>query len=126
MGAIQALQLNIPGEPVLKGALADGLLINVTQENVLRFLPPFLLQEKHVDAGVRILKRQLAAAQKAARANEDAGRSDGVQNALFRRLPGLVGRGTVDLWHLATRDARVDGELPAMMNVIEQQVEKHR
>jgi acetylornithine/N-succinyldiaminopimelate aminotransferase len=64
VGAIQALQLNIPGKPVLEGALADGLLINVTQDNVLRFLPPFLLEEKHVDAGVRILKRQLAAAQK--------------------------------------------------------------
>ena len=67
LGAIQALQLNISGEPVLKGALAEGLLINVTQESVLRFLPPFLVQEKHVDAGVRILKRQLAAAQKAAK-----------------------------------------------------------
>jgi hypothetical protein len=30
-------------------------------------LPPFLLEEKHVEAGVRILKRQLAATQKAAR-----------------------------------------------------------
>ncbi len=67
VGAIQALQLNVPGEPVLHGALADGLLINVTQEKVLRFLTPFLLQEKHVDAGVRILKRQLAAAQKSAK-----------------------------------------------------------
>ena len=67
VGAIQALQLNIPGKPVLQGALSDGLLINVTQDNVLRFLPPFLLEEKHVDAGVRILKRQLAAAQKAAK-----------------------------------------------------------
>ena len=67
VGAIQALQLNIPGEPVLKGTLADGLLLNVTQESVLRFLPPFLVEEKHVDAGIRILKRQLAAAQKAAK-----------------------------------------------------------
>lgn len=67
VGAIQALQLNLPGEPVLKGALADGLLINVTQQSVLRFLPPFLLEEKHVDSGMRILKRQLAAAQKAAK-----------------------------------------------------------
>jgi predicted acetylornithine/succinylornithine family transaminase len=64
VGAIQALQLNIPGKPVLEGALAEGLLINVTQDDVLRFLPPFLLEEKHVDFGVRILKRQLAAAQK--------------------------------------------------------------
>jgi len=66
-GAIQALQLSIPGEPILHGTLADGLLINVTQEKVLRFLTPFLVEEKHVDAAVRILKRQLAAAQKAAR-----------------------------------------------------------
>jgi len=67
VGAIQALQLSIPGKPVLEGALANGLLINVTQDSVLRFLPPFLLEEKHVDAGVRILRRQLAAAQKAAK-----------------------------------------------------------
>ncbi len=57
VGAIQALQLTIPGKPILEGAHADGLLINVTQDTVLRFLTPFLLQEKHVDAGVRILKK---------------------------------------------------------------------
>jgi acetylornithine/succinyldiaminopimelate/putrescine aminotransferase len=67
VGMIQALQLNIPGKPVLAGALADGLLINVTQDSVLRFLPPFLIQEKHVDAAIRILKRQLKAAQKDAK-----------------------------------------------------------
>ena len=61
---IQALQLTIPGKPVLEGALANGLLINVTQDTVLRFLPPFLLEEKHVDKGVRILRKQLAALQK--------------------------------------------------------------
>jgi acetylornithine/succinyldiaminopimelate/putrescine aminotransferase len=70
VGAIQALQLNIPGKPVMDGALADGLLINVTQDNVLRFLPPFLLEEKHVDKGVRILRKQLAAAQKQAKADK--------------------------------------------------------
>jgi acetylornithine/N-succinyldiaminopimelate aminotransferase len=72
VGAIQALQLNIPGKPVMDGALASGLLINVTQENVLRFLTPFLLEEKHVDSGVRILKKQLAAAQKQAKAEKKA------------------------------------------------------
>ena len=64
---IQALQLTVPGKPVLEGAMADGLLFNITQDNVVRFLPPFLLEEKHVDAGIRILKRHLAAAQKAAK-----------------------------------------------------------
>ena len=67
VGMIQALQLTVPGKPVLEGAMADGLLFNITQDNVVRFLPPFLLEEKHVDAGIRILKRHLAAAQKAAK-----------------------------------------------------------
>jgi len=72
VGAIQALDLSIPGKPVLEGALGNGLLINVTQETVLRFLPPFLLEEKHVDQGIRILRKQLAAAQKLAKEEKKA------------------------------------------------------
>jgi predicted acetylornithine/succinylornithine family transaminase len=64
VGAMQGLQLSVPGKPIVDGCLANGLLINVTQESVLRFLPSYLLEEKHVDAGMRILRRQLAAAQK--------------------------------------------------------------
>ncbi len=64
VGAIQALQLTVPGKPILDGALAKGLLINVTQDTVLRFLPPFLLQEKHVDGGIRTLRKLLADAQR--------------------------------------------------------------
>jgi len=64
VGAIQALQLTIPGKPILEGAHANGLLFNVTQDTVLRFLPSFLLEEKHVDKGVRTLRKLLAAAQK--------------------------------------------------------------
>jgi predicted acetylornithine/succinylornithine family transaminase len=67
VGGMQALQLSVPGKQILEGALADRLLINITQDTVVRMLPPFLLEEKHVDAGVRILKRHLAAAQKAAK-----------------------------------------------------------
>lgn len=72
VGMIQALQLTIPGKPVLDGAMADGLLFNITQDTVVRLLPPFLIEEKHVDAGMRILKRHLAAAQKAARKAKSA------------------------------------------------------
>jgi predicted acetylornithine/succinylornithine family transaminase len=67
VGMIQALQLTVPGKPILDGAMADGLLFNITQDTVARFLPPFLLEEKHVDAGIRILNRHLSAAQKAAK-----------------------------------------------------------
>jgi predicted acetylornithine/succinylornithine family transaminase len=72
VGMIQALQLTIPGKPILEGAMADGLLFNITQDTVARFLPPFLLEEKHVDAGIRILKRHLGVVQKAAKTTKVA------------------------------------------------------
>ena len=58
-GLIQGLQLTIPARPIVEAALAEGVLFNSTQDTVLRFLPPFLLQEKHVDKGVRVLKKLL-------------------------------------------------------------------
>jgi predicted acetylornithine/succinylornithine family transaminase len=56
---MQGLVLDIPARPLVEQALAEGVLLNVTQDTVLRFLPPFLLQEKHVDKGVRVLKKLL-------------------------------------------------------------------
>jgi predicted acetylornithine/succinylornithine family transaminase len=58
-GLIQGLQLDVPARPIVEQALAQGVLFNSTQETVLRFLPPFLLQEKHVDKGMRVLKKLL-------------------------------------------------------------------
>ncbi len=50
-GLIQGLVLDIPARPLVEQALAEGVLFNATQDTVLRFLPPFLLEEKHVDKG---------------------------------------------------------------------------
>jgi len=58
-GFIQGLVLDIPARPLVEQGLAEGVLFNVTQDTVLRFLPPFLLQEKHVDKGIRVLKKLL-------------------------------------------------------------------
>jgi acetylornithine/N-succinyldiaminopimelate aminotransferase len=58
-GFIQGLVLDIPGRPLVEQGLAEGVLFNVTQDTVLRFLPPFLLQEKHVDKGIKVLKKLL-------------------------------------------------------------------
>ena len=58
-GLIQGLQLDVPARPIVEQALAEGVLFNSTQDTVVRFLPPFLLEEKHVDKGVRVLKRLL-------------------------------------------------------------------
>src|SRR5204862_3437983 len=58
-GLFQGLQLDVPARPLVEQALAEGVLINSTQDSVLRFLPPFFLQEKHVDKGMRGLKKLL-------------------------------------------------------------------
>ena len=58
-GFIQALELEVPTRPLVDEAMAAGVLFNSTAEVVLRFLPPFLLEEKHVDRGMRLLKKLL-------------------------------------------------------------------
>ena len=58
-GMIQAIELNVPARAIVDLAMQEGVLMNVTQEKVLRFLPPFLLEEKHVDKAVKVLKKGL-------------------------------------------------------------------
>ena len=42
------------------GAMQDGLLLNCTHETVLRFLPPYIITEQHVDEAVEILARAMS------------------------------------------------------------------
>jgi predicted acetylornithine/succinylornithine family transaminase len=58
-GFIQGIQLEIPARPIVDAGLAEGVLFNSTHDTVVRFLPPFLLDEKHVDKGIRVLKKLL-------------------------------------------------------------------
>ena len=58
-GFIQGIQLEIPARPIVDEGLAEGVLFNSTQDTVVRFLPPFLLQEQHVDKGIRVLRKFL-------------------------------------------------------------------
>jgi acetylornithine/succinyldiaminopimelate/putrescine aminotransferase len=64
-GFIQGINLEIPARPIVDAALAEGVLFNSTHDTVVRFLPPFLLEEKHVDKGTRVLKRLLRKKRKA-------------------------------------------------------------
>lgn len=59
-GMMQALQLSIPARPLVDAALGRGVLFNSTQDTVLRFLPAYLLQQKHVDKGIKVLRKILA------------------------------------------------------------------
>ena len=65
-GFIQGIQLEIPARPIVDEGLAEGVLFNSTQDTVVRFLPPFLLEEKHVDKGIRVLKKLLGRKRSAA------------------------------------------------------------
>ena len=65
-GFIQGIQLDIPARPIVDAALAEGVLFNSTQDTVVRFLPPFLMEEKHIDKGIRVLKKLLGKKRKAA------------------------------------------------------------
>jgi acetylornithine/N-succinyldiaminopimelate aminotransferase len=65
-GLIQGIQVEMPARPIVDAALAEGVLFNATQDTVVRFLPPFLLEEKHVDRGIRVLKKLLGRRRKAA------------------------------------------------------------
>jgi acetylornithine/succinyldiaminopimelate/putrescine aminotransferase len=58
-GFIQGIDLEIPSRHIVEQGLAQGVLFNSTQDTVVRFLPPFLLQEQHVDKGIRVLRKFL-------------------------------------------------------------------
>jgi acetylornithine/N-succinyldiaminopimelate aminotransferase len=64
MGLMLAIEVNSaePAKEVVQQLLDGGILINRTHETVLRFLPPFIIQKKHVDQVVRALDVALASA----------------------------------------------------------------
>ena len=68
-GFMQAMELEIPGRPIVEQAMAEGVLFNSTQDTVLRFLPSFLLEEKHVDRAVRVVRKLLNKAKKEQRSS---------------------------------------------------------
>ena len=61
-GLMIGIQLDRPGHGLVRRALERGLLINCTQGNVLRLLPPYILTREQAQAGLEILDEVLAAA----------------------------------------------------------------
>jgi acetylornithine/N-succinyldiaminopimelate aminotransferase len=59
-GMILAVELTVPGAEVVSKCMEKGLLINCTNGNVLRFVPPLILTRQHVDKAVGILDEALA------------------------------------------------------------------
>jgi acetylornithine aminotransferase/acetylornithine/N-succinyldiaminopimelate aminotransferase len=62
MGLMLAMDLDSSdtAKAVVAQLLREGILINRTHETVLRFLPPYIIQKKHVDQVVRALDSALS------------------------------------------------------------------
>ncbi len=60
-GLMLAAELLVPGRGVVRQALEAGAILNCTQEKVLRFLPPLIVERRHVDELIKILRPILAA-----------------------------------------------------------------
>ncbi|MEE8256501.1 MAG: aspartate aminotransferase family protein [Acidobacteriota bacterium] len=69
-GLMLALVLEIPGTEIVKALLKAGFLINCTQEKVLRFLPPLIIEREHVDRLIAALRRVIVSTAKTARESE--------------------------------------------------------
>jgi len=70
-GLMLAAELLVPGRGVVRQALEAGAILNCTQEKVLRFLPPLIVERRHVDEFIKVLRPILAALTPAAAGSAD-------------------------------------------------------
>lgn len=59
-GLIQGIEITKPVGEVSGRALEEGLIVISAKGNVLRFVPPLIIEKKHVDEMIEILERILA------------------------------------------------------------------
>jgi len=57
LGLLLGLDLDCEGPPIVKSCMARGFLINCTQEHILRFIPPLIVQKEQIDALIACLDR---------------------------------------------------------------------
>ena len=58
-GLMQGLAVTKPFAEINRRALEEGLLVISAEGNVVRLLPPLIIEEKHVDEMIRKLDRAL-------------------------------------------------------------------
>jgi acetylornithine/succinyldiaminopimelate/putrescine aminotransferase len=59
LGLILGMELDRPGGPIVEACMKEGFLINCTQEKVLRFIPPLIVDRGEIDLLVEALDRIL-------------------------------------------------------------------
>ena len=58
-GLMIGVELTHPGKQIVLDCMEQGLLINCTHDVVLRFLPPYIIGQKEVDAAIKTLAKVL-------------------------------------------------------------------
>jgi predicted acetylornithine/succinylornithine family transaminase len=61
MGLMVGVELSIEGKNIYEECLKQRLLINCTQTNVLRLMPPLIVKDKEIDRAIQILDEVMAA-----------------------------------------------------------------
>ncbi len=61
VGLIQGIKLEKPAGEVISRALEDGLIVISARDNVIRLVPPLIIERKHVDEMLEKLKRAIEA-----------------------------------------------------------------
>ena len=59
LGLLVGVELDLQGKDIVEFCINKGLLINCTQGNILRFLPPFVITKKDIDKTIKILGEAL-------------------------------------------------------------------
>lgn len=59
MGLLLGMALDRPGKPYVEACFDKGLLINCTQDTILRFTPPLVVEEEDVESLIKILRELL-------------------------------------------------------------------
>ena len=60
VGLLLGMELKKPGTPIVEECLDNGVIINCTAGNVLRFVPPLIVTEKEIDQVVSAVDKALA------------------------------------------------------------------
>ena len=66
MGLMQGLEVTCPPSVIITKALEKGLILLSAGTNVIRFVPPLIITEEHINAMAEILKQCLAECEKEA------------------------------------------------------------
>jgi acetylornithine/N-succinyldiaminopimelate aminotransferase len=58
-GLLLGIALDQPGKPIVDACFQKGFLINCTQDTILRFAPPLIVEQEEIDALIKVLRELL-------------------------------------------------------------------